>query len=183
MPPKANVPNPALAQIKALGDNFTKLQNDFDTFKEESGKRDKILFEKFKVLTSHNKALRARLDDLEEVCFDTEPGGGYVTTTPANARPDEEQGAPELETELSEEAKDAERRQEAADSTVVKVSNINNVGKFSLICVCFQALVTRAIGHLMGIGNKLDGKSLFVKAQYPFGIDPTSDAWPHKITK
>jgi hypothetical protein len=34
----------------------------------------------------------------------------------------------------------------------------------------------------MGIGNKLDGKSLFVKAQYPFGIDPTSDAWPHKIT-
>ena len=65
-----------------------------------------------------------------------------MTTTPANARPDEEQGAPELETELSEEAKDAERRQEAADSTVVKVSNINNVGKFSLICVCFQALVT-----------------------------------------
>jgi hypothetical protein len=60
---------------------------------------------------------------------------------------------------------------------------INNVQKFSPICVHFQALVTRAIGHLMGIGNKLDGKSLFVKARYPFGIDSTSDAWPHKITK
>jgi hypothetical protein len=164
MAPKANVPNSALAQIKALGDNFTKLQNDFDTFKEESWKRDKILFEKFRVLTSHNKALRARLDDLEEVCFDTEPGDGYVTTKPANAGPVEEQGAPELEIELSEEAKDAERSQEATDSTVVKVSNINNVRKFSPICVRFQALVTRAMGHLMGIGNKLDGKSLFVKA-------------------
>jgi hypothetical protein len=35
----------------------------------------------------------------------------------------------------------------------------------------------------MGIGNKLDGKSLFVKVQYPFSIDPTSDVWPHDITK
>ena len=35
----------------------------------------------------------------------------------------------------------------------------------------------------MGIGNKLDRKSLFVKVQYPFNIDPTSDAWPHEITK
>jgi hypothetical protein len=183
MPPKPNVPNPALAQIKALVDNFTKLQNDFDTFKEESGKRDKILFEKFRVLTSHNKALQAQLDNLEEVCFDTEPGNGNVSMTPANASPDEEQSAPEVEIELSEEVKDAEQSQEAADSTVVKVSNINNVGKFSLICVHFQVLVTRAIGHLTGIGNKLDGKSLFIKAQYPFGIDSTSDAWPHKITK
>src|ERR1700676_314103 len=103
MPPKPNVPNPALSQIKALGDNFTKLQNDFDTFKEESGKRDKILLEKFRVLTSHNKALRARLDDLEEVCFDTEPGDGHMSTTPVNAGPDEEQSAPEVEIELSEE--------------------------------------------------------------------------------
>jgi hypothetical protein len=180
MPPKPNVPNPALAQIKALGDNFTRLQNDFDTFKEESGKRDKILLEKFRVLTSHNKALRARLDDLEEVCFDTELGGGHASM-PVNA--DEEQSAPEVEIELSEEVKDAERSQEAAESTVVKVSNINKVDEFSLICVHFQALVTRVIGHLMGIGNKLDGKSLFVKARYPFGIDPTSDAWPHEITK
>ena len=180
MPPKPNVPNPALAQIKALGDNFTRLQNDFDTFKEESGKRDKILLEKFRVLTSHNKALRARLDDLEEVCFDTEPGGGHASM-PVNA--DEEQSAPEVEIELSEELKDAEWSQEAAESTVVKVSNINKVDEFSPICVHFQALVTRVIGHLMGIGNKLDGKSLFVKAQYPFNIDPTSDAWPHEITK
>lgn len=78
MPPRPNVPNPALAQIKALGDNFTKLQNDFDTFKGESEKRDKILLEKFKVLTSHNKALRARIDDLEEVSFDAEPGEGLL---------------------------------------------------------------------------------------------------------
>lgn len=35
----------------------------------------------------------------------------------------------------------------------------------------------------MGIGSKLDGKTLFVKAQYPFGIDPSTDAWPHEITK
>jgi len=100
---------------------------------------------------------------------------------PVNA--DEEQSAPEVEIELSEEVKDAEQSQEAAESTVVKVSNINKVDKFSLICVHFQVLVMRVIGHLVGIGNKLDGKSLFVKARYPFGIDPTSDAWPHEITK
>jgi hypothetical protein len=47
MPPKANVPTPTLAQIKALGDNFTKLQNDFDTFKEELGERDNILLKKY----------------------------------------------------------------------------------------------------------------------------------------
>ena len=139
MPPKPNVPNPALAQIKALGDNFTRLQNDFDTFKEESGKRDKILLEKFRVLTSHNKALRARLDDLEEACFDTEPGGGHASM-PVNA--DEEQSAPEVEIELSEELKDEEWSQEAAESTVVKVSNINKVDEFSPICVHFQVLVT-----------------------------------------
>jgi hypothetical protein len=119
MPPRPNVPNPALAQIKALGDNFTKLQNDFDTFKGESEKRDKILLEKFKVLTSHNKALRARIDDLEEVSFDAEPGEGIIEDVNGV---DGEQGAREVEMELSEEVKDAERSQEAADSMVVKVS-------------------------------------------------------------
>jgi hypothetical protein len=128
MPPRPNVPNPALVQIKALGDNFTKLQNDFDTFKEESGKWDKFLLEKFRVLTSQNKALWTQLDDLEEVCFDMEPGDGYVSTMPANAGPDEEQTAPVVKIVLSEEVKkDAEWSQEAADSTVVKVSDINNV--------------------------------------------------------
>jgi hypothetical protein len=125
MPPRANVPNPALAQIKALGDNPTKPQNNPDSPKEEPRKRDRTLLEKFRVLTSHNKALRAWLDNLEEVCFDTEPGDGYASTTPANAGPDEEQTAPEVEIELSEEVKDAEQSQEAADSTVVKVGNIN----------------------------------------------------------
>jgi len=127
MPPRPNVPNPALAQIKALGDNFTKLQNDFDTFKGESEKRDKILLEKFKVLTSHNKALRARIDDLEEVSFDTEPGEGDVDVieTPDANGVDGEHGARDVEIELSDEVKDAERSQEAADSTVVKVSIMN----------------------------------------------------------
>jgi hypothetical protein len=91
LPPKPNVPNPALVQIKVLGDNFTRLQNDYE---EESGKRDKILLEKFRVFTSHNKALQAQLDDLEEVWFDTEPGGGHVSM-PVNAN--EEQSAPEVE--------------------------------------------------------------------------------------
>ena len=172
MPPKPNITNPSLVQIKAFSDNFTRLQNDFDTFKEESGKRDKILLEKFRVLTSHNKALQAWLDNLEEVCFDTEPGGGHASM-PVNA--DEEQSAPEVEIELSEEVEDAEQSQEAAESTVVKVSNINKVDEFSPICVHFQALVMQVIRHLMGIGNKLDGKSLFIKVQYPFDIDPTSN--------
>lgn len=34
----------------------------------------------------------------------------------------------------------------------------------------------------MGLGNKLDGKTLFAKARFPFGIDRTSQAWPHEMT-
>ena len=33
----------------------------------------------------------------------------------------------------------------------------------------------------MGL-SKIDGKLLFTNAQYPYGIDPSSDAYPHEIT-
>lgn len=33
----------------------------------------------------------------------------------------------------------------------------------------------------MGL-SKIDGKSLFTNAQYPYGIDPSSNAYPHEIT-
>ena len=32
----------------------------------------------------------------------------------------------------------------------------------------------------MGL-SKIDGKLLFVNAQYPYGIDPSSDAYPHEL--
>jgi hypothetical protein len=44
-----------------------------------------------------------------------------------------------------------------------------------------KALVQKVFFHLIGL-SKIDGKSLFAFAQYPYGIDPSSNAYPHKIT-
>jgi hypothetical protein len=44
-----------------------------------------------------------------------------------------------------------------------------------------KALVQKVFSHLMGL-SKIDGKSLFAFAQYPYGIDPSSNAYPHEIT-
>ena len=33
----------------------------------------------------------------------------------------------------------------------------------------------------MGL-SKIDGKSLFANAQYPYGINPSSDTYPHEMT-
>lgn len=121
MAPRAT-PNPVITQIRALSDGNTKLQNDFEAYKVESDKKHKILFEKIKWLTLCNKDLQARINDLEDVCYEKEgpEQTNRAELTSPGASGDE--GETNAAVELSPELRSVERSAEAADSNVVKVS-------------------------------------------------------------
>jgi hypothetical protein len=132
-------PSPIISQIKALGDSFSQLKEEYEAEKKESERRDKVLYEKIRILTIANKDLSNRVANLEGVSYDLEQDGdGDVSLDPSLRGPRESTGGTPGADDASggsgennmrgdthqEEMEKAEKSCEAADSTVIKVSKL-----------------------------------------------------------
>ena len=70
LPPKP--PSPILAQVKALVDSIAQMKEAYEADKNESERRDKVLYKKIKLLTLANKDLSTRVASLEGISYEME---------------------------------------------------------------------------------------------------------------
>jgi hypothetical protein len=133
-------PSPLISQIKALGDSFSQLKEEYAAEKKEFECRDKVLYEKIKILTIANRDLSNCVANLEGVSYDLEEDAdGDASLDPSLRGPidgtggatpgadDASGGSGENNTRgdtHKEEMEKAEKSCEAADSTVIKVSKL-----------------------------------------------------------
>ena len=132
-------PSPLVSQIKALGDSFAQLKEEYAAEKKEFERRDKVLYEKIKILMIANRDLSNRVANLEGISYDLEDADGDASLDPSLRGPtdgtggampgadDASGGSGENNTRgdtHKEEMEKAEKSCEAADSTVIKVSKL-----------------------------------------------------------
>jgi len=80
-------PSPLISQIKALGDSFSQLKEEYAAEKKEFERRDKVLYEKIKILTIANRDLSNRVANLEGVSYDLEEDADGDASLDPSLRP------------------------------------------------------------------------------------------------
>ena len=122
-------PNPVFMHIKALGDSFALLKEDFAIHKSRSVHHNRVLHEKIKLLTIQNRDLSTCITHLEGVLYKSEMNGEGTSVDPNLGEGStgdmlgSNEGNSMVWDTYQRELEKAERSAEAAESNMIKVSN------------------------------------------------------------